>query len=135
MTTKNNNYRAYWKGTWKQMGAEKFRGTKKGDKSACTEFMMLSVNTRNDILNVRNLFEVIVNTEEKVLIFTLWFPAYPGSSIEGYEYIAVEYDDSGNFIYGTELYSFNDKIAGKVKIKNTSGAKKRALELLNEYNI
>lgn len=46
--------------------------------------------------------------------------------------MAVEYDESGNFIRGTNLFSFDNKITGKVKIKNTSGAKKRALELLNE---
>jgi|LSQX01.1.fsa_nt_gb hypothetical protein len=46
--------------------------------------------------------------------------------------MAVEYDEGGNFIYSTELFSYDDKNAGKVKIKNTSGVKKRALELLNK---
>jgi hypothetical protein len=136
-TNSNKNsikHRTYWEGTWKQMGAEKFRGTKDGVKPACHEFKRLSVNTQNDIFNIRNLFEVIVNTEESVLVLTFWHPAYPGSSVEGYEYMAVEYDESGNFIYSTKLFSFDDKNAGKVKIKNTSGAKKLALELLNEFN-
>ena len=126
--------RTYWKGTWKQMGAEKFRGTKDGVKPACPEFKRLSINTQNDIFNIRNLFEVIINTEERVLVLTFWHPAYPGSSVEGYEYMAVEYDESGKFVYSTEMFSFDDKNAGKVKIKNTSGAKKRALELLNEFS-
>lgn len=126
--------RIYWKGTWKQMGAEKFRGTKDGVKPACPEFKRLSINTQNDIFNIRNLFEVIINTEERVLVLTFWHPAYPGSSVEGYEYMAVEYDESGKFVYSTEMFSFDDKNAGKVKIKNTSGAKKRALELLNEFS-
>lgn len=126
--------RIYWKGTWKQMGAEKFRGTKDGVKPACPEFKRLSINTQNDIFNIRNLFEVIINTEERVLVLTFWHPAYPGSSVEGYEYMAVEYDESGKFVYSTEMIFFDDKNAGKVKIKNTSGAKKRALELLNEFS-
>lgn len=125
--------RTYWKGEWKQMGAEKFRGTKNGIKPACSEFNLLSAKTQNDIFKVRNLFEVILNTEERVLILTFWFPTYTGSSIEGYEYMAVEYDEGSNFIYSTELFSFDDKNAGKVKIKNTSEAKKRALELLNRF--
>ena len=125
--------RTYWKGEWKQMGAEKFRGTKNGIKPACSEFKLLSLKAQNDIFKIRNLFEVIVNTEEKILILTFWFPAYTGSSVEGYEYMAVEYDGGGNFIYSTELFFFDDKNARKVKIKNTSGAKKRALELLNEF--
>lgn len=129
--TKSIKRRAYWKGTWKQMGAEKFRGTKNGIKPACPEFNRLNVKTQNDIFNLRNLFEVIVNTEEKVLILTFWVPLYTGSSVEGYEYMAVEYDENGDFIYSTEMFSFDDKGSGKVKIKNTSGAKKRALELLN----
>lgn len=126
--------RIYWKGTWKQMGAEKFRGTKDGVKPACPEFKRLSINTQNDIFNIRNLFEVIINTEERVLVLTFWHPVYTGSSVEGYEYMAVEYDESGKFVYSTEMFSFDDKNAGKVKIKNTSGAKKRALELLNEFS-
>ena len=126
--------RIYWKGTWKQMGAEKFRGTKDGVKPACPEFKRLSINTQNDIFNIRNLFEIIINTEERVLVLTFWHPVYPGSSVEGYEYMAVEYDESGKFVYSTEMFSFDDKNAGKVKIKNTSGAKKRALELLNEFS-
>ena len=132
MTTKNPNYRSYWKGEWIQMGAEKFRGTKNGIKPACPLFKWLSVNAQNDIFNIKNLFEVIVNTEERVLILTFWHPVYTGSSVEGYAYMALEYDDSGNFIYSTEIFSFDDKNAGKVKIKNTSGAKKRALEILKE---
>ena len=126
--------RIYWKGTWKQMGAEKFRGTKDGVKPACPEFKRLSINTQNNIFNIRNLFEVIINSEERVLVLTFWHPVYTGSSVEGYEYMAVEYDESGKFVYSTEMFSFDDKNAGKVKIKNTSGAKKRALELLNEFS-
>ncbi len=124
--------RTYWKGTWKQMCAEKFRGTKDGVKPACPEFKRLSINTQNNIFNIRNLFEVIINSEERVLVLTFWHPVYTGSSVEGYEYMAVEYDESGKFVYSTEMFSFDDKNAGKVKIKNTSGAKKRALELLNK---
>lgn len=113
-------------------GGREVRGTKNGIKPACPLFKWLSVNAQNDIFNIKNLFEVIVNTEERVLILTFWHPVYTGSSVEGYAYMALEYDDSGNFIYSTEIFSFDDKNAGKVKIKNTSGAKKRALELLNE---
>lgn len=128
----NSKHRTYWKGEWKQMRAELFRGTKNGSRPASSEFKLLSLEAQKDIFGIRNLFEVIVNTEEKVLILTFWFPAYPGSSVEGYEYMALEYDENDNYVYYTDSFSFDDQKVGKVKIKNTSGAKKRALELLNE---
>ena len=51
---------------------------------------------------------------DRVLILTFWHPVYTGSSVEGYAYMALEYDDSGNFIYSTEIFSFDDKNAGDV---------------------
>ena len=73
-----------------------------------------------------------VNILFKNLKTTHWVLAYTGSSVEGYEYMAVEYDIGGDFIYSTELFSFNDKNARREIIKNTSGAKKRVSELLNK---
>jgi hypothetical protein len=66
LTTKNPNYRSYWKGEWIQMGAEKFRGTKNGIKPACPLFKWLSVNAQNDILIGKYFFILRVITSSDI---------------------------------------------------------------------
>ena len=119
-----------WGSTWKQMGAEIFRGLKDGSKPPCPEFKIFSSKSQSIIFNLKNLFEVILNTEERVLILTFWIPEYPGSTTEGYEYMAVNYDKSGDIILSTPIFFKNSD--DKVKIKRAKWAKVQAIKLLKE---
>ena len=124
--------RSYWKGEWKQMGAEIYRGTKSGSRPPCPEFRKLSPDEQTRIFNLENLFSVLVNTEERVLILTFWRREYPGSTVEGYVYQAVEYDICGNITRTTDEFYYDDKPSGQKKLKNTEGAINKTMRLLNE---